>query len=77
MKQPMQPNIPNIPHVPPMPRANKPPLGVKPRHIHDEERRQDLAGAIARYIEDGGMAVPVEWVNEYNELLRRKKEGRL
>lgn len=65
------------PSVPPMPKAKKPPLGVKPRHFHDEERRQDLAGAIVRYIEDREMEVPVEWVNEYNELTRRKKEARL
>ena len=65
------------PSVPPMPRGRKPPLGVKPRHIHDEERRQDLAGAIARYIENREMALPIEWVNEYNELTRRKTEVRL
>lgn len=58
----------------PATRMKKPPLGVEPRHIHDETRRQDLAGAIARYIEDGEMVVPVEWVNEYNELTKRKIE---
>ena len=49
----------------------KPPLGVMPRRIHDEKRRQELAGAIIRYMMDGEMVVPTEWVEEYNELTRR------
>ena len=65
------------PSEPPIPRAKKPPLGVKPREVHDEERRIDLACAIFRYLEDREMAVPVEWVNEYNELTRRRMEAEL
>lgn len=52
-------------------RREKPPLGVAPRHIHDEMRRQDLAAAITRYAETGNEA-PVEWVEEYNELTKRR-----
>ena len=51
----------------------KPPLGVMPRYVHDEMRRQDLIGAITRYINDGAM-VPLEWVKEYNELTKRLRE---
>ena len=53
---------------------SKPPLGVMPRHIHDEMRRKDLAGAIVRYIE-AELSVPIEWVKEYNEINKRKEVG--
>ena len=48
----------------------KPPLGVKPRHIHDVERIDDLVSAIARYI-SAGYAIPSEWVDELTELCER------
>ena len=50
--------------------AKKPPLGVKPRYIHDEIRRRELGEAIIRYIEESLPVYP-EWVDEYNELLER------
>lgn len=52
----------------------KPPLGVKPRWLHDEQRLQDLGGAIYRYLSDK-MPIKIEWVEEYNEIIRRM-EGR-
>lgn len=63
---------PSIPSTPPRPKTQKPPLGVMPRRIHDEKRRQELGGAIARYIE-AGLPVNLEWVKEYNELLEREQ----
>ena len=45
----------------------KPPLGVKPRNIHDTERMDDLVSAIARYI-SAGYTIPYEWVKELTEL---------
>lgn len=52
----------------------KPPLGVKPRWLHDEQRLQDLGGAIYRYLSDK-MPIQIDWIEEYNEILRRM-EGR-
>lgn len=51
----------------------KPPLGVLPRHIHDENRLEDLKGAITRYM-DAGLMVKHEWIEEYNELIKKKEE---
>jgi|GEM_PF-1552961 len=46
----------------------KPPLGVKPRWLADEERAADLAAAIGRYV-DAGIPVPAEWTRELQELI--------
>lgn len=46
---------------------NKPPLGVMPRHVHEQLRIQDLTRAIQRY----AMAcrhIPNEWIEELKEL---------
>jgi hypothetical protein len=48
----------------------KPPLGVMSRKLWDEQRANDLAAAIARYT-TAGFRVPVEWIEEYNELVGR------
>ena len=50
----------------------KPPLGVTPRYIHDERRRLGLMDAIVNYM-DADEQVPLEWVEEYNELTARKE----
>jgi hypothetical protein len=44
---------------------NKPPIGIKPKYIHDKERHNDLKMAIARYLNED-MALPEEWITEYN-----------
>lgn len=46
---------------------SKPPLGVKPKWLHDEERKQELKKAIERHLVESE-AIPIEWVEEYNEL---------
>ena len=51
----------------------KPPLGVKPRWLHEEQRLQDLGGAIFRYLSDK-MPIQIDWVEEYNEILKRMEE---
>ncbi|MCY8587582.1 hypothetical protein [Bacillus haynesii] len=48
----------------------KPSTGVKPRFIHDEQRAEELSGAIMRYIQDN-RRIPIEWLEEYNELLKK------
>jgi hypothetical protein len=50
--------------------APKPPLGVKPRNLHDEERANALDEAIVRYLNED-LPVPIEWVQEFNELRTR------
>ena len=47
---------------------NKPPLGVKPRFIHKEDRVEHLRIAIKCYMSED-FEVPVEWLTEYNELI--------
>ncbi len=46
----------------------KPPLGLKPKKINEEQRYVEVQTAIDRYCIDG-LKIPVEWVEEYNELL--------
>lgn len=51
----------------------KPPLGVMPRDIWDRKRQEELAEAMARYLE-AGMKIPTEWLEEYNEISDRWEE---
>lgn len=45
----------------------KPPLGLKPRYIHDEQRVDDICRAMIRYM-NNKQPIPIEWLEEYNEL---------
>lgn len=45
----------------------KPPLGLRPRFIWEEERLDEIDAAVKRYLEDG-KEIPTEWVAEYSEL---------
>jgi hypothetical protein len=56
-------------------RAPRPPLGVKPRRIHDLQRLHELAAAIARYTDLGADALAPtghetleEWAKEAYEI---------
>ena len=51
-----------------------PPLGVKPRHIHDQSRMSDLFNAVLRYM-TSGQRIPSEWIEEIDELLARYEGG--
>ena len=51
----------------------KPPLGVLPRRIHDEYRLEALSEAISRYV-DAQVTIKPEWIEEYNELVKKKEE---
>lgn len=46
------------------------PLGLKPRHIADLQRMNDIAEAIFRFMQ-AGKQPPLEWVKEYKELFDR------
>lgn len=49
-----------------------PPIGIMPRHIHEERRADELAKAIIRYA-NSGTPIPTEWVAEHNELRLKNK----
>ncbi len=52
----------------------KPPLGVKPRAIHEQGRLSGLFEAVLRYM-TAGTPIPQEWIDEINELLARYAKG--
>ena len=51
-----------------------PPFGLKPRYIHDEHRAIDISKAIVRYL-NKSLPIPIEWVEEYNELRTKEKSA--
>lgn len=46
--------------------VKKPPLGLVPRYIRDEQRAREIIDAILRYI-DNDRPVPHEWIDELVE----------
>lgn len=42
-----------------------PPIGLKPKWLHDEQRQKEIKQAIERYI-NVGRKIPQEWLDEYN-----------
>lgn len=44
-----------------------PPLGLKPRKIHDRDRMNEIISAIERYSEES-MLIPKEWTDELRDL---------
>lgn len=52
-----------------MENSQKPPIGLKPRYIHDGERIDEILCAIERYT-DANMPIPKSWVNELRDLLK-------
>lgn len=51
--------------------TTRPPLGLRPRFVHEEERMAEIYAAVVRYM-DAGICVPTEWIAEYNELAKRR-----
>ncbi len=54
-------------------KVEKPPLGVKPRHIVDSERERELSAAFYRYLK-ARVPPPPEWMEEYNEIYERLEQ---
>lgn len=52
----------------------KPPLGVKPRWLWDEIRARDIQEAAVRYFNAEHLKIPIEWIEEYNEIIKRMEE---
>lgn len=50
-----------------MSELKKPPLGLKPRWVHDLRRVEDILDAIERYT-DANMSIPKAWVEELKDL---------
>ena len=48
----------------------KPPIGVRPRAIHDQGRLSDIFEAVLRYM-TAGCKIPPEWAEEANEIISR------
>ena len=46
----------------------KPPLGLKPKYIHDKTRIREILDAMERYSEQR-FPIPIEWVEELRELI--------
>lgn len=45
----------------------KPPLGLRPKFIWLKQRKTEIQEAVIRYFE-AGVAVPIEWIEEYNDI---------
>ena len=58
-----------------MNRPVKPPLGIIPKNIWKQQRMEDIREAVDRYL-DANLRVPIEWIEEYNELLEDVIKGR-
>lgn len=54
-----------------MPEYERPPLGLRPRIIADEQRLQEIKEAIMRFMA-ADRSIPQEWLDEYNELVAKR-----
>ena len=52
----------------------KPPLGIVPRYVIDEQRAREIISGILRFI-DAGSPVPREWLEELFDRVNIKEEG--
>lgn len=51
----------------------RPPLGLKPRNVHNQQRIQEIVAAIGRYT-DANKPIPSEWIEEYNDLVNKENK---
>ena len=49
--------------------TKKPPLGLKPKWVHDYERKCEILDAMERYSEVN-FPIPKEWITELRELIK-------
>lgn len=47
---------------------SKPPLGLMPKYVWQEQRLHEVSAAIERRMKAFSYTIPIEWVEEYNEL---------
>jgi len=48
---------------------SKPPLGLMPKCVWQEQRLDEVSAAIERRMKAFGYEIPIEWIEEYNELM--------
>lgn len=48
----------------------KPPLGLKPRKIHDQDRMNEIISAVERYSK-ASMPIPKEWTDELRDIVNQ------
>ena len=58
--------------------VTQPPIGLIPKEHYERQRTaarfKDVCGAITRYY-NANLPINVEWVEEYNELIKFKKKN--
>lgn len=54
----------------------KPPIGIIPKKLWQEQRLSELAAAIIRYL-DAGKFPPEEWLDEFDELESQLDESKM
>lgn len=52
----------------------EPPQGLRPRFMVAQERMTEIMEAITRYTKRQWL-IPIDWVNEYNELAENMKKA--
>ncbi len=53
-------------------KVTKPPIGLTPKFVNKLQRLDEVRGAMKRYF-DAELKIPIDWVEEYNELLESTK----
>ena len=59
--------------------VTKPPLGLIPKWIRQEERQKEICQAIIRYF-NANKKIPIEWIEEFNKnnkIMKSKKKDEL
>jgi len=51
----------------------KPPIGLRPKFASNTDRLNEVREAIVRYY-DAELKIPVEWIEEYNNLIDMTKK---
>lgn len=51
---------------------NRPPIGIPPRYIWRSRRLREITEAISRYTE-ALAKIPIEWIQEYNDLIKESE----
>jgi len=49
--------------------AVKPPLGLTPKWVRDQQRFDEICEALSRYYNEG-KKIPIDWLIEYNSLAK-------
>ena len=53
--------------------SEKPPIGLMPRKLHEEQRMADIASAIIRRVA-AGKTVRIQWIDELHDLAENQHD---